>query len=297
METNEHELNLKEAELSRIQADTARINAEREKIEFETKEICAKNDQNWWNIRASGLIQSVIGGIVAGALVAGFGLDHFLKVADLNEKSQKALELEKSGLVKKTSELEEKTKYLELKQEENWQVITALRNENKNVKAQADAALENIVALSSSPSECNEGTLNREITSLETELQRVTSEAKSRGESLTNELEILVEEREATAKGNENNWFPVISSPYNTTDLLGKLEELARITVQYPVQVYKTADKRGVPVYAITLGGYLSKADAAKRVSYARSSGIAPDAYPWRSNIWGENIRAQVERK
>lgn len=297
MATNERESNLKEAELSRIQADTARINAEREKIELESKEIGARKKQKWWHIRASGLIQSAIGGIVAGVLVAGFGLDHFLKVADLNEKSQKALELEKAELVAKTSELEEKTKYLEAKQEENRQVITSLRNENKNVKAQADVALKNIAALSSSPSECNEGTLNSEIASLKTELQRVTSEAKSRGESLTSELESLVEERGATAKGKENNWFPVISSPYNKTDLLGKLEELDRITAQYPVHVYKTADKRGAPVYAITFGGYLSKADATKRVSYARSSGIASDAYPWSSNIWGEDIRGQVERK
>jgi hypothetical protein len=54
--------------------------------------------------------------------------------------------------------------------------------------------------------------------------------------------------------------------------------------------VYETVDSRGTPVYAITFDGYLSKKEADKRIEYARKAGIAKDAYPWSSNIWGINI-------
>ena len=56
------------------------------------------------------------------------------------------------------------------------------------------------------------------------------------------------------------------------------------------MHVYKTVDSRGTPVYAITFDGYLSKTEADQRINYAREAGIAKDAYPWSSNIWGVNI-------
>jgi hypothetical protein len=283
----DYESEIKKAELSRIKAETARINSEREKIDHERTELISKSSQKWWNIRASGLIQSAVGGIVAGALVAGFGLDHFLKVTELNEKSQKALTLEKEEVEAEKKDQEEKSR----------QVITSLSNENKQLQAEVDMALQKIAALSSASSEIDEEIIRSEIATLKNELQRVKSVTELREESLSTDLKNLVQEHKITAKGAGNYWFPVIASPYNKTDLLGKLEELENIKVKYPLHVYETADKRGVPVYAITLGGYLTRAEAAERVSYARLIKIAPDAYPWSSSIWGSDIRSQVEQQ
>lgn len=278
-----YETEIKKAELERIKAETLRINAEKEKIEQEKSGIVNQRSPKWWNIRASGLIQSVVGGIVAGALVAGFGLDHFLKVADLNEKSQKALITEKEEIESEKRKSEE----------ENRQAITSLRNENTKLKSQIDEALNKITSLSSISVRCNEETLNNEIALLKNELERVRIQTESREAQLSTDLNSLVQEHKASVKSSEGTWFPVIASPYNDTDLLGKLEELKTNSVEYPIHVYKSADRLGMSVYAVTLGGYLSKADASERVTYARSSGIASDAYAWSSTIWGRNIREQ----
>lgn len=284
----DYESELKKAELHRIQAETARINSEREKIDHEKAELVLQRNQKWWNIRASGLIQSVIGGIVAGALVAGFGLDYFLKISQLNEKGQQALIAEKEEIQSEKRQAEE----------ESRQEILSLQNENNQLKAKVEKAEEalneiEISVLSSNSSDRSEERLNSEIASLKSEFQRLRSEAVSREERLSTDLKNLIQEHEASVKEAEGTWFPVIASPYNDVDLQGKLEELGDFSVKYPIHVYKSADKRGVPVYAITLGGYLSKAEASKRVYYARSSGIASDAYAWSSNIWGSNIRQQ----
>ncbi len=304
MATTDHNEELRKAELKKIHAEIALLESDRDKIELEKSEIVSKSAKKWWSVKASGLIQAVIGGIVAGALVAGFGLDHFLKISDLNEKSQKVLQTEKNDLeisqIKLISEkqrlenqtkaLEERARLLEVKQEESRQVITSLRNENSRFKDKTEATLEKLSNLSISSSQRSEDSLNNEIASLRSELVRVKVETESREQSLNTELQNLSKEHEKTSKGIEDNWFPVIASPYNETDLIGKLEELDRLSLNYPVHVYKTADKRGVPVYAITLAGYLPKSEASKRVAYVRKIGIAKDAYPWSSNLWGNNI-------
>ena len=84
--------------------------------------------------------------------------------------------------------------------------------------------------------------------------------------------------------------FSTIASSYNERDLRGKLQELSFLSLDFPVHVYETVDSRGTPVYAIIFDGYLSKEEADKRTEYARKAGIAKDAYPWSSNIWGINI-------
>lgn len=43
--------------------------------------------------------------------------------------------------------------------------------------------------------------------------------------------------------------------------------------------------------YAVTLGGYLQRQEAAQRVRIAKDKGIAADAYVWTSTIWGDNLR------
>ncbi len=44
--------------------------------------------------------------------------------------------------------------------------------------------------------------------------------------------------------------------------------------------------------YAVTLGGYLTQDEARSRAQYAKSSGIASDAYVRSSRNWGENLIA-----
>jgi hypothetical protein len=285
-----HEEELRKAELRKVHAEIARLESDRDKIELEKGEIVARNSQKWWNIRASGLIQAVIGGIVAGALVAGFALDHFLKISDLNEKSQKALQIEKKGLIDKATKLETKATLLESEQEKSRQVIIALRNENNKFKTETEETLKRLSELAASASQNNEASLNSEIALLRTELDRAKVKTESRERSLNIELINLAQAQEQISQGNKDNWFPVIASPYNEVDLRGKLKELSQSPLNYPVHVYKTVDKRGTPVYAITFEGYLSKSEADKRIRYARKKGIAKDAYPWSSNIWGVNI-------
>ncbi len=274
-----HEEELRNAQLRKVQAEISRLESDRDKIELQKVELVARNSKKWWNIRAGGLIQAVIGGIVAGALVAGFALDHFLKIAELNDKSQKALQRERTDLI-------DKTKMLESKQEESRQVIITLRNENNKFKTEADEALKRLSALSAASSQGSEVSLNSEIASLRVKIER---ESESRELSLNAELLNLSQAQEQISQRSKN-WFAVIASPYNKTDLRGKLEELSRSPLTYSVHVYKTADKKGTPVFAITFDGYLSKLEADERIRYARKTGIAKDAYPWSSNIWGDNI-------
>lgn len=283
MASTDHEKELRNAELRKLHAEIALLESDREKIELEKGKLVASNSQKWWNIRVTGLIQAVIGGIVAGALVAGFGLDHFLKISDLNEKSHKVLQSEKQELV-------DKTKLLESKQEKSRQEIIMLHRENNKIKEQAEVTLNKLSSLSVSSSQGNQESLNSKIASLRTELKRAMAKTESREQSLNAELQNLAQAQVQISQGSKDNWFPVVASPYNEVDLRGKLEELEKSSLSYPVHVYKTADKWGRSVYAITLEGYLSKSEAEKRIRYARKTGIAKDAYPWSSNIWGINI-------
>lgn len=283
MASTDYEKELRNAELRKLHAEIALLESDREKIELEKGELVASNSQKWWNIRVTGLIQAVIGGIVAGALVAGFGLDHFLKISDLNEKSHKVLQSEKQELV-------DKTKLLESKQEESRQVIIMLRSENNKFKEQTEVTLNELSSLSVSSSQGNQESLNSEIASLRTELKRARAKTEYREQSLNEELQNLAQAQVQISQGSKDNWFPVVASPYNEVDLRGKLEELEKLSLSYPVHVYKTVDKWGRSVYAITLEGYLSKSEAEKRIRYAIKNNIAKDAYPWSSNIWGINI-------
>lgn len=120
---------LKEAELKKLHSEINKIDSDYSKNELEKKEIKSRIDKKWWNVQASGLIQAVIGGAVAGALVAGFGLDHFLKISDLNKKSLEAVESEKDEVEKKASKLEVKSNDLEAEKTENQKRIILLQNE------------------------------------------------------------------------------------------------------------------------------------------------------------------------
>ncbi|MHC4268123.1 MAG: Lcl C-terminal domain-containing protein [Planctomycetota bacterium] len=80
---------IKEKELKKVDAEIARIEEERKKFEIESKELVRKFNLPLY--KKPWFIQAFFGGLVAGALIAGFMLDHFLKVTELIKKEQVAL--------------------------------------------------------------------------------------------------------------------------------------------------------------------------------------------------------------
>lgn len=79
--------------------------------------------------------------------------------------------------------------------------------------------------------------------------------------------------------------FPVVGSFQKLPDAIAFAKRIKN-RVRYRPGVYLTENG----FYGVTLGGYLSPAEAKKRVHYARKNGIAKDAYIFRSTFWGENL-------
>jgi hypothetical protein len=77
-------------------------------------------------------------------------------------------------------------------------------------------------------------------------------------------------------------WFPVVASIYDRPTALKRAKDINTSgSSPYPAEVYQGAlDPAGKPVFAVTLGGFLSEAEAISRVASAKASGIAQDAYP-----------------
>jgi len=89
---------------------------------------------------------------------------------------------------------------------------------------------------------------------------------------------------------NISGWFPVVSSKYTLEEARQAAEKLNRGGSAFPAHVYKGTDDKGATVYAVTLGGYLSKSEAQERVSYAKQNGIAADAFALQHANWGQNL-------
>ena len=89
----ENEVHIKEKELEKVDEEIARIREDRErileetkKLKLERKEVERKSNLRW--SRKPLFIQTIIAGVVAGGLVVGFLLDHFIKVIDLISAGQ-----------------------------------------------------------------------------------------------------------------------------------------------------------------------------------------------------------------
>ena len=80
--------------------------------------------------------------------------------------------------------------------------------------------------------------------------------------------------------------FPVVRSLKDLTTALDWSRRLRDSFPDYPIEVYLAEND----YYAVTLGGYLDRDEAAKRVKVAREKNIAADAYVWQSTVWGENL-------
>jgi len=120
---------LKAAELKKIHSEIKKIDSDYSKNELEKSEIRSRIEKKWWHVQAGGIIQAIFGGVVAGALVAGFGLDHFLKISDLNQKSRDALISEKEDVEHKLNTLTKEAS--ELQKE-----LAVLREKSSRIRAQ-----------------------------------------------------------------------------------------------------------------------------------------------------------------
>lgn len=179
---------------------------------------------------------------------------------------------------------------LERELEISRQHITVSQSENEEFREQLAEAKRQLVELENSRDESEQLELFTQLEELQTQLTDIESFAVQRTEDLGAQLKGLAESKERLGSIEETNWFPVLASAYSEEDLEYGLKKLESKSLEYEIHVYETKDRRGVTVYAITLGGYLSKPEASNRVRYAKSEGLSGDAYTWSSDRWGDNL-------
>jgi len=80
--------------------------------------------------------------------------------------------------------------------------------------------------------------------------------------------------------------FAVIASLPTQAAALKYASQVRSKSDMYSVEVYQRAPNR----FAVTLGGQTSAAEANRRVEFARSTGIASDAYVRFASDWGANV-------
>ncbi len=97
--------------------------------------------------------------------------------------------------------------------------------------------------------------------------------------------------RDAAREVEIGTWFAVVKSVYDLGEAETEAAELASRATSYEVHLYEATDTQGRRVYAITLGGYLSLAEAKARARYAIDTGLAADAFWHSTTRWGSNLR------
>jgi len=86
--------------------------------------------------------------------------------------------------------------------------------------------------------------------------------------------------------------FAVVASFTNLQHAEKFARDLLMRDRSYPVEIYQRERRR----FAVTLGGYLTYAEANRRVDYARSKGLSADAYVRFAKNWGEPVASFPER-
>jgi hypothetical protein len=121
---------------------------------------------------------------------------------------------------------------------------------------------------------------------LAVKLATVVAENKS----ANNETKKLAREVIETSS-EKGYWFAVIGSYRkikDAKDAKDKVEKLLKKLLksdEYTPEIYRSWNF----YYAVTLGGYLSRSEANKRVNYAKEN-IANDAYPYKTRTWGKKL-------
>jgi hypothetical protein len=90
------------------------------------------------------------------------------------------------------------------------------------------------------------------------------------------------------ARGEPQYWFPVVASVSEYRRALEAARAFERsVGPEVDVDLYEAKDGRGERTYAVTLGGYMSQAEAQARL---RLPGVPADAYVWQDTSWGGDL-------
>lgn len=90
------------------------------------------------------------------------------------------------------------------------------------------------------------------------------------------------------AHGEPQYWFPVVASVPEYRRALEAARSFQRkVGPDVDVDVYEAKDRRGERIYAVTLGGYMSQAEARTRLA---SPEAPSDAYAWEDEGWGGDL-------
>lgn len=125
----------------------------------------------------------------------------------------------------------------------------------------------------------------RLLRAIDGELAGKLAEAVQEAEPAISEVRQVAQEVKAYSAA-RGYWFPVVKSATSLEEARAFVKKLKQRELRYQPEVYLSENN----YYAVCLGGYLSKAEADKRVKYAKQTEIATDAYPQTSRNWGENI-------
>lgn len=248
-----------------------------EGLERENQSLKSAAKPSFWNSPAAGLMQILIGGIIAGALTFQYLLDITAKLDELEarraeaEEKIQALAADEATLRTRRDQLDAETAQRASEKENLQRDNAKLLERSKALEAEI-AELEKKQA---------EGVQPEAIAAL-------LEDAKARASELTAQAE----ERVESLDNFENSYFAVIASVYEGDDIAYSYRVLQGSFPDYELHIYRTSDRDGKALYAVTLGGAQSADEAQKRVRVARANG-REGAYRWQSLNWKTNVAGQ----
>ena len=105
--------------------------------------------------------------------------------------------------------------------------------------------------------------------------------AEAAGERLTDNLQSSL-----ATSSSPQPWYAVVASTYAVDDAKRIAVDLRSRQPGHTVEVFRATDGKGTPLFAITLGGEITKEDATKIVREARTKVISTDAFAWTTPRW-----------
>lgn len=84
----------------------------------------------------------------------------------------------------------------------------------------------------------------------------------------------------------QESCFPVVGSYISLTEAFSFVKKLESKKIPYQIEIYDGTNG----YYAVCLGGKLTEQEAQLRVEYAKTKGIANDAYLYKTNEWLVNL-------
>lgn len=286
------------------------------KLQLETEALQQSTKRKFWDVGAKGVFQALIAGLVAGTLLVSFLLDNFLKTIDLIDDAHR-LKIEQEMLIEKSAVLnleaqvlEDERVQLDVETNEIRAGNERLRKDEKQLSFRRDQLElqtdEQEGILEELKLKCNnqlraleiQQEALAELSKIVSTTEGVSQKDSNRAADITSEIGTIAEENLARARkinALENSYFAVIATVYQGDDVVYSFRKLSKMYPESDLEVYRTTDSRGKQIYAITLGGYLDSAEAARRVDRAREGG-RKDACRWQSQDWGGDVSEELER-